>query len=244
MEQKKHIEERIELYLADRLTLDEIEDLWLDIMKQPEYLDHLKINIALKELYKNEGNKKASSYNYYKPWLFAAAAALLLAFILSFFLSFSSPAILTLNKIDLVEIESPSMVRSGSEQFSQGDSLLNLAFNSTVIGDTDKALILYNKIIEDPQYNFYYAKAHLNQGIIYFNQERFTEAAQAFKTAIIWSNSDQNIVEKSYWYLGKTYVGLKALPEARESIFRTYQMNGHYRSEAEQMLISLDSILD
>lgn len=48
-----NIEQKIEAYLNGELSREEVEELWLDLMGQPEYLEHLKTNLALKKRYKH-----------------------------------------------------------------------------------------------------------------------------------------------------------------------------------------------
>ena len=242
MKQKKHIEERIELYLKDELTHNEIEELWVDILRQPEFLDDLKINIALKEYYKTQENQHSNAPVKGKHWLMATAAVMLAA-VFTFFFLYTSPNIIDpVTHIDLHEIEAPAVMRSDQGAFTNGDSLLHEAFNAAVMDDTNKALSLYNEIINSSELEAYHAKAYLNQGIIYYNQARFEQAASSFQAAVD-KTEEGAIEEKSQWYLGNTYVNLNALKDARASISRVYEIDGRYRSEAARMLLSLDSIL-
>ena len=44
--------ERIEQYINGVLTCEEVLDLWVALIKEPEYIDYLEINLLLRELFR------------------------------------------------------------------------------------------------------------------------------------------------------------------------------------------------
>ncbi|MEX0778538.1 MAG: hypothetical protein WD491_07070 [Balneolales bacterium] len=232
MKERKHIEERIELYLDGRLTNQEIEELWIDILSKPKYLDHLKINLSLRELNKNKTRSVSLLDKKYQPWAIAAAAFFILLLII-FFNTGSNSSLATVTRIELHELESPNIKRSIQDELTGADSLLNEAFNAAVTGEHEKAISLYSIVLND--YDSFDFEVYLNQGILQFNADNYKDAKVSFQSAYDYA-AEPSDEQKSQWFLGNTYVKLDSLGKSREYITKVSEWNGPFQNDAREML--------
>lgn len=242
MNRQKHIEERIELYLDDNLSKSEIEELWIDILQRPEYLDHLKINLSLRELHKRKKKTFPLVAQNYHLGILTMAALLLAVFYFTILNSITSPYKAPLTQIDLHEIQSPDVMRAVDGYLTGIDSLMHEAFNAAVMGENAQALNLYKNILNEASPENA-VKAHFNTGIILYNEKQFGDAAKSFYAALTLRKNLPRVEEKARWYLGNTYANLDSLINARYTFYRTYQMNGVHKNEAREMLISIEGLL-
>lgn len=244
MNPQKNIEERIELYLDGKLSKDEIEELWLDILNKPEYFTHLKINLSLRKRYRQKKEHPVVNTTNYQPWLLSVAAVVLFILAFNFFYTSIDETIVPLKQISFYELESSKVVRSDNQNLTKTDSLLNEAFNAVVTGEKNKGIDLYTQIYNKNVTASYSAKAHLNIGIIFYNELNFDDAAVSFRSALDAGGKIPRVEEKSHWFLAQTYINMNLLEKARDSARKTLEMNGKFKDEAQIILLSLDSILE
>ncbi|MEX0929718.1 MAG: hypothetical protein WDZ53_09945 [Balneolales bacterium] len=238
----KHIEELIDLYLHDKLSQDEIEEIWIRILNRPEYLEYLKVNLLLHELYKKKlGTQLPLPARYYR-WATAMAAVFMVIFFINYFYPAYEAPPLTTARIELHELESPFVTRSANQHLVGADSLLHFAFNAAVMGDPYDAIRVYNDLAADQRYDSYAAQAFLNLGILQYNEQCFEDAAQAFLSALAKPAIHPRMKEKLHWYLGHTLINLNAFDSGTASINIVYEMKGTYQSGALHMLRALDSM--
>lgn len=258
------LEKQIDAYIKGRLTEDKVEDLWIELLKRPKYIQRLETELSIKLIIEEQleaekediipaasvSDSKDSDPSFIRSWkwLAAAASVAILVIAINFFTYDSGQTIqqLTLGEINLVEnLASPEVMRAqGASENTDLDSLLNLGFKAAISGDKDRALEIYTQVARDYQDDPKAAMAHLNVGIISYNAQDYEEASAAFSEAIEQVADDRVLEEKAYWYLGNAYVNMDRLEEARTAIEQAYAFEGIYQKPASRLLQKLDEELN
>lgn len=256
--EQKYIElqKRIDAYLNGDLSQKEIDELWADIIGNPDYYKYFETNIHLRQLYSKSktspspsttSDRQSSKIHILSPrWYWYVAAAAILIIVLSVNLlkmnHQDSLDALSVKEISNSEIESPDIMRSDSGKTKKSDSLLNLGYHATITGDIKKAEDIYATIIDRYNNQSSTIQAHLNLGILKYNQKEYQLATDHFKTVIkqLDNGSERRLLEKAYWYLGNTYLNLKESDKAQRAIYNSWAINGIYRKPAERLLKEMD----
>lgn len=246
------LEKQIDAYLKGKLAEEEVDQLWVELLKNPEYIDLLETEIAVKQILQDRQSKKADTpvtpisknpiLDNWK-WLAAAASVVILVIAINLLKVDSEQALnqLALGDINIAEnLASPEVLRNQAGDLSAADSLLNIGFRAAVSGQVSKALELYQKVIENYKDVPAIAQAYLNIGIIKYNTGAYEPAAEAFSNALKEVKEEPLLKEKAYWYLGNSYINLNRLEDAREAIHNTYIVDGIYRKPAFRLLRKLD----
>lgn len=255
-----NLEKQIDAYIKGRLDKSEADELWITLLKRPDYIDLLETELSIKLIIEEqlrEGRKKSEGAKVTSisqnpliqswKWLSAAAAVAILVIAINFLQGDSSQTIrqLALGDINMVEnLAAPEVVRSQKTDISAVDSLLNIGFKAAISGDMAKALSIYKEVIANYPNTPAVAMAHLNLGIIEYNAESYDAASAAFRDAIKRVEDNPVLEEKAYWYLGNTFINLGQLEEARDAIKGAYSMDGIYRKPALRLLQKLDDELE
>ena len=239
---------QIDAYLKGELSPEKAEQLWVELIKHPEYLDYFETEISLKTaLDTGKDSTPAGSaglvQSSYLVWVATAAAVALLIVALNIFMTGNQQPLreLALSEITIADnLESPPVFRSQKSTLSPADSLLNLGFEAALSGDLNRALRLYKSVVDRFESDPSSGRAYLNIGIIRYNRGEYRTAAASFNRAIEQVDQEPVLEEKAYWYLGNAYIYLQEPAEAREAIHRAYRMDGIYRNPAFRLLRKLD----
>jgi hypothetical protein len=86
---KKHVrdsalEQGIDAYLKGTLSEKEVKELWVRLLKKPEYISLLKTEIALLRFYRTE-QEAVDNKSSCQKWLTATAAVIILAIMIMAF---------------------------------------------------------------------------------------------------------------------------------------------------------------
>lgn len=254
-----NLEKKIDAYIKGRLTKEEVEDLWIELLKRPDYIYRLETELSIKRIYEQESKDakeetagaavtSISQGPLMKSWkwLAAAASVAILVIAINFLQSDSDKTLreLAVREINIVEnLASPEVMRAQKVEVTSADSLLNLGYKAAISGDLEEAMKIYNEVVSTYQETPQAAMAYLNIGIIDYNAERYESASGAFEDAISRIANDPLVEEKAYWYLGNSFVNLGKLEQAREAIAKTYSMDGMYKKPALRMLEKLNAEL-
>lgn len=256
MKEKEKIEilERIDLYIRGKLTQDEIDELWITFLEHPEYYNILETEVHLKSLIKkgekpqldsekseSSNSNSAAIYNF-KGWLYAAAAAVLLALGLQFF-AIQQPD--SMESFALAEIEQGHLIgadvlRSNSGETENLDVAINDALAAAYEGETERAIEQFQEILNQSPSDQQRARVEMNLGILLYNNGRFEAARDHFESVTEIEGLEDHQAEKSWWFLGNTYLNLNQPREAREAVFNAYSLDGRFQSAALSLLKKLD----
>ncbi|MEX0608186.1 MAG: tetratricopeptide repeat protein [Balneolaceae bacterium] len=246
MENSRELEirQQIDAYVKGQLSEDEIQDLWNEFAKNPHLLEVLEIESGLKSILEEENKPKKASINVLPSWTWhAAAAAVILIVALVQLFKVDTPTELNqflVANIEPAQIETADALRADGVNLTEADSLLNLGFEALISGDEDRALELFETVINNHEEEPYGSKAYLNKGIILYNEGDYQEASTAFQESADRAENNRMISEKAYWYLGNALINIGELEEAREAVFEAYKIDGVFRTPAFRLLQKLN----
>ncbi len=256
MNEQENIEilKSIEKFINGELSQSEIDELWVEFLKNPEYYKLFETELHLKGLIKKgvkpnfiddvgEVNEPATHYLYkYKTWVAAAAAALLITVGLQFF-SMSEEAAMqqwSIASIDKTEMLGADIYRSDEDEAATLDIAINEALALAYSDETVLAIERFRELLTLSPNEKQRARIEMNLGILLYNVTAYESAAVHFESVIQFDEADINLQEKAYWFLGNTYLNLGLLNEAREAVFEAYTMSGRFQSPALSLLKNLD----
>lgn len=256
MDNKEKIEllKQVDLYIRGELSQDEIDELWKILLQNPEYYDWFETEVHLQSLIRkgirpdfgkgSDSNTNSSIFQLYKGWIFAAAAAVILAVGLQF-LSLDQPAeihSLALAEIDPSNLTGADVLRSNSQSATDTDISVNEALASAYEGETDEAIEMFLNILKETESisKRQRATAEMNLGILFYNKGEYEQAKKHFLTITEMEEIPEYQKEQSWWFLGNTYLNLNQLHEARDAVFEAYSFSGRFQSAALSLLKKLD----
>ncbi len=144
--QREQILQKIDDYLNGKLSTGEIEELWVEILDQPEYVNYINTLVNVKEVLKNRKN----SVSFWKKNRnrIGAIAAVLAAVIIFSLIKFNTRSLefSAVRRIQSSELESPTATRSLNDHFTKSDSLLNLGYIEATRGKISKAIGYFNEL--------------------------------------------------------------------------------------------------
>lgn len=241
--QREKILQKIDEYLDGKLSTREIEELWVEILDQPEYVSYLNTLVNINYILKNR-KKPISFWKKNRNWISGIAA--LLAIFISFFLIKLNSGGIEFNAVDQIpssEMESPAATRSVNQHFSTADSLLNLGYMEASDGHISKAISSFNELALQAGENTNVAKAFFNIGVLHYNSENYQKAETSFVDALDNIKNDDILKEKTSWYLGNTYVKMGEFRQAQKTLKNVIGMNGIYKDRATELLGDVDQKL-
>jgi tetratricopeptide (TPR) repeat protein len=255
-QEKIQLLKKIDKYIKGELSQDEIDDLWKQFLQHPEWYDWFETELHLRSLIKkgkkpnfnnNSTDKEAtnsiqSNIKRYRGWIYAAAAAVILAIGLQFF-SFDQNE--PLPSLAIAEIEQSNLIgadvlRSGESPAVNLDVAINDALATAYDGETEEAIEKFQELLDQSTNDRQQARIEMNLGILYYNSGNFEAATNHFQSVTGIEIVEDYQKEKSWWFLGNALLNLDQPRAAREAIFNAYSMDGRYQSAALSLLKKLD----
>ena len=242
-----NLHKKIDAYLRGDLSQEEVEELWVELLKNPEYIDELQTEIDIARLYeqKKQASRKSSRFAYGK-WLAAAAAVALLVISINYFNRDVQKPLeeWTTSQIILSENLASSPVTRSASNIATQDSLLNAGFKAAIEGDEERASKIYQSIIERYDTVVVVSKAHLNLGILKYNAGDFEKSIDNFRKALATERDNPMVEEQASWFISNALINTKQLKEAREHLQGIYTSGQIYSEEAYKLLKRLDYEMD
>jgi len=272
-EDSKHTNKNIEItrqidaYLKGELSEKEVHELWVKLLKNPELLELLETEAALKDIYKEMQSDSWSGidpdsddpanyieeesrrwYSSSKNFIGMTAIAASIAILITVVFMLQEPDVkngreLAIYKIAVTRMESPQIQRSETQQLSPIDSLINLALQAAFNDNLSEAERIYHEIIKRFDSEPSIAMAHLNLGIINYNLRNYKKAITNFEDALQVPGINMLVTEKAYWYMGNAYLNLDNWQKARDAVYQAYVEHGVFRNPAGNLLNAIDERL-
>lgn len=237
----EELEQKIDRFIRDRMNPEEIDDLWVELLQDDEYIDYLQTSANLREIVRRKTKSKPSGrVHILNPWKrsVAAAAAILImiAGSVTLYLSFDEPQ--SVEPIASIELD---YYRSGDSEAVQDETeavireaiiRVNEGFYEDAIRILDEQL----EITEDPDLC---ASLQINAGSIMYNTGHYRDALERFQHVVENEEGDAMIRERALWFLGNTHFQLNEMDEARRAFQMAYELNGAYSRIAQSYLRAL-----
>lgn len=252
MNEEKIIKE-IDRYIKGDLNPGEIDNLWMQFLKNPEYYQWFETELHLISLakdqkkgklhsFKDAAAKKSNGLRSYKKWALAAAAVLVISIGLQIFSIDGTDSIYNqaIVQIENSEMAGADVFRSDEEVANDLDVEINQGLAYAYSGEVEMAVDTFREILSKDPTEEQRARAELNLGILFYNMGEYGEAVVHFESVTQIEEITRFFEEKAWWFLGNTYLNLRQLSDARQAVFNAYTLDGRYQSPALSLLKKLD----
>lgn len=254
------LEKQIDAYIKGKLTEEESRELWEALLQRPDYIELLETELGVKSIMEKRASADTDRdeqsvadggviYTLQKSWkwIAAAAAVALLAVTINVLQLDTERTLreMAVQNIDIsTNLASAPVLRSQKASITPADSLLNRGFEAAISGNMNRALAMYDQIIEKFGNEPAAVQALLNKGIIQYNRSEYGNAIGSFEKVLASVRNKPVAKEKAHWYMGNAYINTDELEKAREAIYEAYSMDGIYRQSAHRILQKLDEQLE
>jgi tetratricopeptide (TPR) repeat protein len=236
--ENRELEYKIDLYIDGKLSNNEIDELWVELIQDEYYMDYLKTAASLKALVRETEQKKPRVHKMVtqRTW-FAVAAVLLIAVTLSVF-TISNDQGTAISPISSIELDYYRSAEGVVEETVNSDRII-LAISAANRGETESALTMLDNLLEASQDVDETHKLLVTAGSILYNSGMYELAAERFEAGLELDSNDMLLLERNYWYLGNTYFQLNRIVEAKAALEKAYELNGAYSRIAASYIKAL-----
>ncbi|MEQ9310685.1 MAG: hypothetical protein RLN90_14610 [Balneolaceae bacterium] len=233
----KDLEYKIDLYVNGKLTQEQVDELWAELVQDGYYLDYTKSVANIKAVIeeRRSKNQAAPVYKLRKIINYGSAAAIALIIGVLGVMNYSGTN--TLTEISPQEQLDLGIVR-GTEESSPTSSLeaIRQAIRLASDGNVEQAIELLESELAKSESPNFIAEISLTLGSIQYNYGEYNAALNNFERVVNQSSIDNEILEKGYWYLGNTYFQLERIEEAEIAFQKTFELNGGFSRLAKSYL--------
>ncbi|MCC5925038.1 MAG: tetratricopeptide repeat protein [Bacteroidetes bacterium] len=247
-EQRLVFEERVDRYISNKLTQDQINDLWVEVIEDKRKYEYLKTTVALTRYFSDYNDASEDTSATAKQSLknndrvrkvrnIAAAAGITLAIGVGSVYMYSidsqgPPAPLT--SLDYAVLRAAG---DTEERLTQVSLDIQSAITLAQGGEFDLAIHRLREIYDKPDLsNVVKSEVLINQGIIEYNSGDFFSSAQSFRRVIQDYPDDILLVERSTWYLAQSQLAAGDVASARETLQRVSDYGGAHSRAANRYL--------
>lgn len=242
MKNKESIEvsKQVDAYLRGKLSKREIDELWLQFLRNPYYFELFETELQLRNLtHKNRYtgdliNEKKNRNTIIKQLVMAAAACVIVVLVFQFYTSNSTPDLdtLALTSISYHEMAAGNVVRSDDVNVINVETGMNRAMAAAYQFNVDESIEMFRELKGSVVNDSQRGRIEYNLAILHYNRAEFELAKEAF---IMVTNSDaveEIYIERAWWFLANTYLKLNDQEEAIETILMVKHLNGMNRELA------------
>ncbi len=238
----KDLERKIDLYLNGRLSEEEIDALWIELIQDGYYLDYMKSVANLKAIIEEKRESKtpgiAIQLRKYASYVTAAAVVIFVGVlgVMNYSTENSSP------KSPIPEIGLDIVRSDVGVSSSITNEVIKKAIQLAADGSTQEAKdLLSNELTNEEDPNLI-AEFSITLGSIQYNLGEYSDAASNFKTATEQSGISESTLEKAYWLLANSYFQLDQLEEAKIAFQNTYDLDRDYSRIAKSYINALNAM--
>jgi tetratricopeptide (TPR) repeat protein len=238
----KDLEKKIDLYLNGRLSEEEIDALWVELIQDGYYLDYMKSVANLKAVIEEKRETKtpgiAIQLRKYAGYVSAAAVVIFVGVL--GVMNYSSGTTSPVSPIPEVGLD---IVRS-DEGISVNitNEVIKKAIQLAADGSTQEAKDLLSSELTDEEDPNLIAEFSITLGSIQYNLGEYREAASNFKNATEQKGISESTLEKGYWLLANSYFQLDQLEEAKIAFQNTYDLDRDYSRIAKTYINALNAM--
>ncbi|MEX2600164.1 MAG: tetratricopeptide repeat protein [Balneolaceae bacterium] len=240
----EELERKIDQFIRNRMTPEEIDDLWVELLQEEEYIEYLQTSANLKEIVRRRTKSKSrpvvGRIHGVSSWkrTVAAAAAILIMVAGSIALYYSTGELQSVEPIASIELD---YYRSGDSQVveTETEAVIREAIILVNDGHYDEAIRVLDEQIEVTEDPDLCASLQINAGSIMYNTGHYRDALERFQHVVSNDEGDALIRERALWFLGNTHFQLNEMDEARTAFRMAYELNGAYSRIAQSYLRAL-----
>lgn len=239
----KDLERRIDLYVNGKLTQEQVDELWAELIQDEYYLDYTKSVANLKAVIENERTSKLKppTYQLRKVASYGVAAAIAIIIGVVGVLNFNGNNTSSDNLLAVEWIEYDTYRSSNDSPAITNNEIVKTAIRLANDGETEDAIeLLENEIAKEQDVNVL-AELSLSLGSIQYNNGDYSNALINFNRVIEQTGINSLILEKGFWYLANTQIQLDNLEDAEISLQKTLDIDGQYSRVAERYLNALSN---
>ncbi|MDZ7658379.1 hypothetical protein [Fodinibius sp.] len=236
---KKELEEKIDQYVNGKLSAQEVDELWAELIQDGYHLDYLKSVANLKAVIEQKREEQKEHTNQKPYWYYAAAAAIALLIAVVGVMNISTQQQSSVEPISSIELD---YYRSGDGMISSSSDkeVIRNAIKLANTGRENEAISLLESELKNASEPGWIAELSLNLGSLQYNNGNYRKAIEHYERVVAHKdNVDVLMLEKAYWYIGNAHFHLDQLVDAKMNIEKAYELNGAYRRVAKSYLNAL-----
>lgn len=247
---EKEIIQEIDRYIRGELSGEEIDRLWMEFLKQPEYFKLFETDLHFRQIAKeykekgenplgDAGSDSGTITSRYRLWIAAAAVMLIVAGTQWFLQDRNGQlAHFALTQIEVTQLAGVDIYRSSEDDHTAVEQQLGRALGYAYDGNDQLAIEAFEEVINLNPEAGKRMRVHLNLGILYYNSGEYREAAHHFEMAgdTEGDGVSTHITERASWFLGNTYLHLEEVDKAISKFEDVIAVNGRYHQQASNLL--------
>lgn len=240
----RDLERRIDLYINGKLSEEEVDTLWAELIQNEYYFDYAKSVANIKAVIESERktHEVTPTYQLRKIASYGVAAAIAIIIGVIGVLNFNAENIGSDGLEAVGWIEYDTYRSSNDSPAITNNEVIKTAIRLANDGSTEEAIeLLKNEIALETDIEVI-AELSLSLGSIQYNYGDYENAQLNFERVVSQSGINSLILEKGYWYLANTQIQLDNLTDAEESLQRTLDIDGQYSRVAERYLNAISNI--
>jgi len=240
----RDLERKIDLYINGKLTQEQVDELWEELIQDEYYLDYAKSVANLKAVIEKERKSKQTTptYQLRKVATYGVAAAIAIIIGVVGVFNFNSNNAGT-NGLEAVSwIEYDTYRSPNNSPALTNNEIIKTAIRLANDGNTEEAIDLLEIEIAVETDNEVLAELLLSLGSIQYNYGDYNNALTNFERVISQNGINSLVLEKGYWYLANTQIQLDNLIDAEVSLQKVLDLDKQYSRAAEHYINALNNI--
>lgn len=248
----KGLEEKIERYLNGELNVEQVDELWVELIQDEYYLDYMKSVANLKEIIKTKREQAAKPKELplrrYASYAAAVVTLLIVSVIgimnyqSSFDTRLDQPISLNNDTVKPISDISLDVVRAVEDPTAIFNEVVKKAIKLASEGNATEAILLLQKELETITQPTVVAELALSLGSIQYNYGDYKASITSFKKVISQDDISVIIREKGYYFLGNAHFQLNELAEAKVAFMEAYLLDGSYSRAAKRYIDALGAL--